>query len=223
MAELTQGMGTEDKSIFDVLVAARAPSRLLIGLSCKMRKELSRVGRDGRVTIELSNSSKKMWECLKELGISEANYKVHADKVGCGLVNLIKQWHGVAGRYRGKAVDIARSSYLVLLWDKKTGKYQLYRYPLVLPDPSTLDWYFPADKTGSGAAGHLNGDDTSGGRVFEWYGESGGQLKYYPLASDAAWQSPVFMLEPIPTVPRAVIGEKAAEYFPELWKAALAR
>ena len=53
--------------------------------------------------------------------------------------------------------------------------------------------------------------------MIEWYGESGGQLKYYPLASEALWRSPVFELERIPSG-RSSLLEKAALYFPELWK-----
>ena len=49
-------------------------------------------------------------------------------------------------------MDIARSSYLALMWDKTTGRYQLFKFPLTLPDSSELNWYFT--NTGKG---HLNG------------------------------------------------------------------
>jgi hypothetical protein len=34
--------------------------------------------------------------------------------------------------------------------------------------------------------------------VIEWYGESGGQFKYYPKISDGLWSSGEFDLEPLP-------------------------
>ena len=65
------------------------------------------------------------------------------------------------------------------------------------------------------SAGHLNGDDESGGRLFEWYSDSGGQLKYYPLAKEAQWESQKFRLEPLSEEAR-VFGllTKAESYFP---------
>ncbi len=216
VGEVTNGMGTEDKSIFDVLVPGVTATQLHIGLSCKMRKELSRVDRDGRVTIELSNSSKKMWEALGESHLTARSYKRHATKVGKTLVNLITRWHSAAAIHRTYRVNINKSYYLSLQWDLGTGKYQLFSFPLQLPDPDSLNWYFT-----DSSKGHLNGDDQNGGRVFEWYGESGGQLKYYPLSSEALWKTPVFALEPVPASVSASLAVKAAAYFPELWNSAL--
>jgi hypothetical protein len=48
--------GKEGKNVFDVLLVNPNDSKIKYGLSCKMRRELDRVQRDGRVTIELSNS-----------------------------------------------------------------------------------------------------------------------------------------------------------------------
>ena len=215
IAEITGGVAPENKGIFDVLVPDADPPKLYVGLSGKMRRELRRIDRDGRVTIELSNSARKMWEALGERGITTADYMLRAHEVGSALVNLVKQWHLSASTYRTRPVDIARSSYLALMWDKTTGRYQLFKFPLTLPDSSELNWYFT--NTGKG---HLNGDDSSGGRVFEWYGESGGQLKYYPLNSSATWKSPAFSLEQVPMEASKPLSEKAQAYFPELWREA---
>jgi hypothetical protein len=43
----------------------------------------------------------------------------------------------------------------------------------------------------------LRGQDEYG-TLFEWYGESGGQLKYYPRVENALWKSEVFVLQPLP-------------------------
>lgn len=214
IAEFTGGICTEDKGIFDVLCPL-PEANSVAGLSCKMRQELARIGRDGRVTIELSNSSKRMWMALDVLGISAANYKTHATRVGCALVELVSDWHQAAAIRRGQIVDRSKSSYISLLWNKKTGEYRIFRFPLMLPDPNDLEWYFP--KSSRGTAEHLNGDDAYGGRVFEWYGESGGQLKYYPHSKDALWTSPVFKLEKLHASGSATLAAKAAAYFLNRW------
>ena len=216
VAEITRGVTPEDKGIFDVIVPSADPSEQLVGISGKMRRELRRLDRDGRATIELSNSARKMWEALGEHGVTAADYRARADEVGAALINLVRQWHSAASTYRGQPVDMERSCYLALMWDKGTGRYQLFKFPLELPEPSELDWYFT--DTGKG---HLNGDDSSGGRVFEWYGESGGQLKYYPTSESAVWRSTVFELERVPGSASRPLSEKAEAYFPDLWRRAV--
>jgi len=115
---------------------------------------------------------------------------------------------------------LTQSAYLVLSWEDQ-GQYQLHQFSLTLPNSGDLSWYFPTKRVkGSDAtARHLNGDDADGGRVFEWYGESGGQLKYYPKAVSALWQSDVFRLEPLPDIEHEILA-KTATYFPALWEAA---
>ena len=216
IAEITGGIAPENKGIFDVLVPDADPPELYVGLSGKMRGELRRIDRDGRVTIELSNSAGKMWQALGQHRITTENYMLRAPDVGSALVNLVQQWHLAASTYKEWPVDIAGSSYLALMWDKSTGRYQLFKFPLMLPDPAELNWYF----TDTGR-GHLNGDDSEGGRVFEWYGESGGQLKYYPLGSSATWRSPAFNLAKVPAAANRPLSEKAQAYFPELWREAV--
>lgn len=65
------------------------------------------------------------------------------------------------------------------------------------------------------------GEDATG-KLLEWYGQSGGQLKYYPPVSSASWCSEPFKLEPLPELPEVedrLIG-KAELYFRDLWSAA---
>lgn len=104
----------------------------------------------------------------------------------------------------------------MLSWNK-TGSYQLHRFSLTLPDANSLRWYFPsvARRGSESPARRLNGNDGSG-TLFEWYGESGGQLKYYPFASAAIWASEPFQLEPLREMEYGILS-KAAAYFPELW------
>ena len=73
-----------------------------------------------------------------------------------------------------------------LSWNKQ-GWYQLHQFSLSISDSDKINWYFPVVGNESKIlARRLNGDDATGS-LFEWYGESGGQLKYYPLAKNAVW------------------------------------
>lgn len=62
------------------------------------------------------------------------------------------------------------------------------------------------------------GEDETG-KLIEWYGESGSQLKYYPSITSARWESQPFRLEPLPEGKYGLIG-KAELYFREKWAAA---
>ena len=56
------GIAPENKAVFDVILTDSGRPEVKYGLSCKMRSELDRIDRDGRVTIELSNSYGKFWD-----------------------------------------------------------------------------------------------------------------------------------------------------------------
>jgi len=211
------GQAQENKAIFDVLLPS--PDRLDVkyGLSCKMRRELDRIERDGRVTLELSNSAGKFWDHLRTKGIHQRNYKSRPQDVGDALIELVKQWHNEVSLAQGGNVDLTHSSYLTLSWNK-AGEYQLHQFSLEMPRRGELAWSFPqVDKRGyQSRARHLAGYD-SNGILFEWYGESGGQLKHYPLARAALWSSERFRLEPLRDNRNYGLHDKVTSYFPELW------
>jgi len=212
------GQAQESKAIFDVLLPDQERPGISFGLSCKMRATLDRIDKDNRVTIELSNSAGKFWQHLKTYGIDQSNYRVRPAEVGVAIVELVEQWHRAVSIEQGGRVDLAGSSYLVLSYNGH-GSYQLHQFPRELPDPSAITWHFPVTtrKGVTRAANHLRGEDAAG-TIFEWYGESGGQLKYYPLATSAIWKSERFQLEPFPLEQdRAVLIRKAETYFPNLW------
>ena len=57
--------------------------------------------------------------------------------------------------------------------------------------------------------------------MIEWYGHSGGQLKYYPFADQAIWSSETFKLEPLPENDLEYgLRRRVIEYFPDLWEKA---
>jgi hypothetical protein len=214
-----KGEAQESKSIFDVLLTDPDNPDTRYGLSCKMRGELNRIDRDGRVTIEVSNSSGQFWDYLYMKGVYQTNYREKPFEVGAGLIEVVESWYLDAQARFNSPLDLSRSSYLVLSWNK-AGWYQLHQFPLKFPSPGSLKWYCPTKLVNNTLelSRRINGDDEYG-PLFEWYGESGGQLKYYPFASTALWSSNRFRLEPLENSEHGII-QKAAAYFPELWNQA---
>ena len=195
----------------------------------ELNKTVDRVNRSGlsvkgRISMELSNSAKYFWNQLKVRGINEANYRNQAAETGITLVELVKSWHNAVSIQNGSIINLNKSFYFVLSWDRK-GSYQLHQFAITLPDPKTLHWHFPTKLMKNGQeepAVRLSGNDRYG-PIFEWYGDTGGQLKYYPLAQDALWVSNIFQLEPLPTSDELEYGvlAKARTYFPDQWEIAL--
>ncbi len=214
------GIAQESKYIFDVLISDQKRKDVYFGLSCKMRRTLNDTKRTGRVTLELSNSSGKFWEQLRRLGINQQNYKSKPFEVAQALLSQEHEWHKSVGLDDDGSVDLSRSFYLALSWNVK-GEYQLFKFSLDLPNPAQLIWDFPVvENNGEERNGRrLRGRDETG-TLFEWYGESGGQLKYYPLAENALWKSEIFSLEPLPKNWNEKHGilAKAKDYFSKRWK-----
>ena len=204
------GIAQESKAIFDVLVPISQDPELNYGISCKMRQMLQTVERTGRLTVEVSNSSGKFWDKLKANGIDD--YNTNPGTAGEHLLNLIESWHNEASLAQGGIVDVSKSFYLLLQWDKRFGRYQLFQFPALLPNPETLSWEVDRRR--------LIGRDEDGVMI-EWYGHSGGQLKYYPFADQAIWSSEVFKLELLPESDLGYgLKRRVLEYFPDLWQKA---
>lgn len=212
------GVASENKDIFDVRLPDPNRAGAFFGISCKMRRELSKIDRNGRVTIEVSNSSGKFWDYLNANGIDQSNYREYPADVGKALVELVSQWHQESSLDSGGNVDLSKSCYLALSWNKR-GWYQLHQFPIAFPNPTALIWEFPVyTRKGEAHTGrHLRGTDSKG-VIFEWYGESSGQLKYYPLAETALWESSQFRLEPIPAGQEHGVLHKARLYFTQRWE-----
>lgn len=213
------GIAQENKFIFDVLLPDESRDEIYFGISCKMRRTLNDTKRTGRVTLELSNSSGKFWQRLDELGIHQRNYKSKPTEVAKALLDQEKEWHDEVGLKHGGMVDLSKSFYLALSWNDQ-GEYQLFKFSLSLPRSSSLKWDFPSvtNKGQERTGRRLRGQDKFG-TLFEWYGESGGQLKYYPLIKNALWKSDIFRLEPLPEnwYEKHGILVKAKDYFPTRW------
>ncbi len=182
-----------------------------------MRRTLNDTKRTNRVTLELSNSSGKFWERLGRSNIHQGNYKERPFEVARTLIEQENEWHESVGLENGGPVDLSKSFYPALSWNTK-NEYQLFKFSLSLPEPGFLSWDFPANDDGK-TGRRLRGRDDAG-TLMEWYGESGGQLKYYPTVDSALWKSHIFNLEPLPKgwEKKHGILAKAKDYFPRLWE-----
>lgn len=208
VAAAFEGKALESKWIYDIVLSD--PERdVQYGVSCKMRGTLRDAERRGRVTIELSNASGEFWDSIKARGITQEDYDSHPNIVGETIIEAVEGWHASVGIDNDGFIDNSMSFFLVLQWDRRSGRYQLFQYPIDLPEPTSLSWRVDGRRL-------IGRDDT--GVLLEWYGFSGGQLKYYPLVQSASWQSHVFQLEPLPDHIEYGLQHKAASYYPKLWQ-----
>jgi hypothetical protein len=109
------GVAQESKAIFDVLIPLADEPKVKYGLSCKMRGELNKIRRSGRVSIELSNSAKKFWSHLGVKGINQSNYRERPAEVGAALVELVESWHQAVSVEGGGIVTLLRVPTLYFL------------------------------------------------------------------------------------------------------------
>jgi transcriptional regulator with XRE-family HTH domain len=215
-AVVFDGEAPEGKQILDIVFRTPTAEGKYYGVSCKMKQ--IKVNDAERAYIELSNASKSFWRELEKRGLERSTYRQHPLEVGQIIINLVKEWHKfikIPGIGRVE-IDRSKSFYLILSWDESTGLYQLHQLPFELPEPTMLRWEFPLNVRGE--QNRLVGHEESG-RLFEWYAESGGQLKYYPRFSTAFWKSNAFRLEPLPpnSTPYTLLG-KVEAYFPAHWR-----
>lgn len=202
------GQNLESKWIYDVILGV-PENDAFYGVSCKMRGTLREVERKGRVTIELSNAAGEFWDSLKVKAVMQDNFHDHSEIVGATLIEVVEKWHQNVSVVTGGIIDNSKSFFLSLQWEEQSGRYQLFQYPIDLPSPENLRW----ESSGRRVTGY---DET--GVLIEWYGLSGGQLKYYPLTNMALWKSDIFRLEPLPESLEHSLRHKAATYFPDPWQ-----
>jgi hypothetical protein len=215
VAEAFEGVPQESKAIFDVIVPDTSGTGGPVGISCKMRGLLPAMRRTKRATLELSNASKEFWAALRPHGITHLNYRDAPSVVGEVLTGVVRGWHAAAAAAQG--VDLHRSYHLVLMWSGMRApqpKYSLLQFDLELPAATSLEWECPGNGTDQRIVGRDHGET-----VLEWYGESGGQLKYYPRVADALAHlgDGEFELTPMAENVTSGLAAKAGAYFPDLW------
>lgn len=210
VAEVCGGQTSENKDIFDVYVPV--PDRLPFGISCKMAGPGSPAD-PAAAFIEMSNSSKKFTDAYRQAGIAWQDDPTAAGQI---TVQLVESWHTEVAT----TCDLEHSSYLLLTHSNNWRQFKLSSFPLDLSiaDPGTeIEWEVRNHRQ-SNQPNSLHGYYERDGRrhrVWEFYPESGGQLKYRPLWGWANWKTDWFQLE---QPPRRNLREQAQLYFPELWQ-----
>lgn len=206
------GLAIESKWIYDVVI--KAQGRPLYGISCKMRGLLRDVESKGIISMEISNAASDFWDRIKQSGLNETTIHTDPSLAGAAIIDLVESWHSAEDVGQGGQVDTSKSFYFVLQWERKSLRYQLFQLPATLPSSSQLTWRLEDPKNSGKPT--LRGFNNQGEKLIEWYGFSGGQLKYFPTLKRATWKSPVFQLEPLPD--EVFSGTRKAElYFPDLW------
>jgi hypothetical protein len=225
IAEVFSGSAPETKQIFDVLLPAGAkPEDGAVGLSVKSHqlswKKFSSLDTAGRVYIEMTNAPGALFADLRLVGLSPKDFseQKHPELFGTNVLKSVRKWHDEAisscCELRGSNVSIHRekSGFIVVSMAMKPRTterhYRIHGYPLELPEAS--HWEYTSNKKISGFDPQ---NPTS--VLYEWYAESGGQLKYYPKGADAEYSSPAFVLEELEGKgPLA----KAAIFWPHLFE-----
>ncbi|WP_413439149.1 hypothetical protein ACFDAU_06325 [Sulfuriferula sp. GW1] len=222
-AELLGGIGGENKGIFDVVAVDDSAPNTYSGFSVKSKqlspKQFSALPNGGRVYMEIANSPAKFWEALKPLGLNEDKFRegISPEKFGTCVIEIVEKWHkegkeAFETTSPGKSLDLNKSCYLCLSYSKESPatnrKYQVHAFDLIYA--KNLKWKFKSEKCLTGC------DPVSKESVIDWYALSGGQLKYYPKATDAKFKSSVFTLSAPPK--KLSIHERAIAYFPHLFE-----
>jgi hypothetical protein len=217
VATTFNGFAFENKGFLDVVIDGKEiQDEGKIGISCKMRNTLTSYLSGGSISMELSNALNKFWTELQKHKIHNIGHvRLVPEKAGKIIVDLYESWKYDAAEKIG--VNIDKSFYLTCLYDEKKGAYQLFALPFLLPDPTKLMWTLRESKDKDENRGTLiaSKDDKT---IIEWYGTSGGQLKYYPTQQDIIWESAKFQLEDIPLIESGYgLKQKAKSYFPDKW------
>lgn len=206
-AIVCHGQTTENKGIFDVTVPGGA-GRKNFGVSCKMAVAQPSL----RLSwfMELSNSAKKFHDAFSAAGI---NWQIDPPIAGPIMVELVESWHHAAADH----VDIGGSKYLLLTHDARWVNFELASFDLNLQrrDARTEVEWVTEGRNGviSSLAGYIHDGDRTH-RLWQFFGNSGGQLKYYPLIGWEEWRSGTFQLEEPPVHD---LKAKARGYWPDLW------
>lgn len=215
VSELFHGKALEAKGVFDVIVPSTESPGVVYGISVKSKclgsnAVIQRLDVSGRVYMELSNSPAKLWAPLKSEGIGENAFgdDNYAQAIGDSILKTVHGWYSETGLPQ---IDLRRSVYLVVSYSKpKATEERLYQvHSFELGFPQGIKWSFRSTKC-------LRGFDPNypGEILFDWYGLSGGQLKYYPRAATALFDSPVFSL----LSPKVLsITQRSKVYWPDEW------
>lgn len=231
VAAALNGIATESKGIFDVLLMDPTRPNTYLGIDVKTkaasnvknRRYLASGGlkSDCRAYLEVSNSDAEFWSVLNKKGITSSNILEgnNPQIAGKAIIDTINGWHEKARREhvclsKGATIDIEKSIYLALSYstDTNLGEYwQFHSFPLQLRHADR--WTFKIGKGGKKSRSIVGYDpDYPREVLYEYYYSSGSQFKYYPRISSAQYCSRPFKLRK--PKPLSLL-EKVKEYWPE--------
>lgn len=222
IAEVVFGPASEDKHIFDVIAPDDLNPNVFYGLSIKS-KQLSRknflaLPTIGRTYMEIANSPAKFWDDVRlSHGHTEREFSrmEYPGLIGDTVLASVRKWH-LEGKKNfekakpGRVLDLNNSRYVCVSYSNETDPserlYQIHSF--ALDYPISIKWAYKSDRCLSGCDPHHPSES-----LFDWYGSSGGQLKYYPRAATALYKSEVFKMLVPPS--KLTLTDKAKVYFPK--------
>lgn len=203
------GYSNEDKGIFDVAIPY--PDSKPWGVSCKMT--VSQPSANQAWFMEMSNSAKKLSDAQADAGI---RWVESPELAGPKLIETVHSWHlEVQSDY-----DLPASKYLLLVHDRQWKKFEIASFSLnliVSVSSRDVQWRTEGGRPGapSSVAGYIEHPITRREhRLWQWFANSGGQLKYYPPMGWEEWRSGPFELEDCPIKD---LRAKVEEYWPGMW------
>jgi len=201
-AELLHGTTTENKAFYDFVVQSNEGGGIAVrGASIKSKEHEHLNGYASQAAtmrsyLELSNSAAKDWAMCHDRGLSEQIFRdaQRADEFGAAILDRQRierqtsqatYLNSIPG---GNKFFVENDCvYISVLYSPMVHgerSYMVSSFHAVLPQPTS--WSFKGRR--------LVGKDANGDVVYEWYGLSGGQLKYYPKIADRLHGTDLFTL-----------------------------
>lgn len=201
-AELLHGTTTENKAFYDFVVQSNENGGIAVrGASIKSKEHENLNSYDAqnatiRSYLELSNSSAKDWTMCRDRGLSDQIFREgnQAEEFGQAILDRQKIERQTSQVTYLNSIPGANKSfverdcvYISLLYSpmvRGERSYLVSSFHAVLPEPAS--WSFKGRR--------LVGKAADGSVLYEWYGLSGGQLKYYPKIADRLHGTELFTL-----------------------------
>ena len=201
-AELLHGTTTENKAFYDFVVQSNENGGIAVRGASIKSKEHEHLNSYGTQTatmrsyLELSNSAAKDWAMCQDRGLTEQIFRDAGQAAEFGQAILDRQrierqtsqttyLNSIPGATKFFVEeDCVYISVLYSPMVRGERSYMVSSFHAVLPEPAT--WSFKGRR--------LVGKDANDQVLYEWYGLSGGQLKYYPKISDRLHGTGLFTL-----------------------------
>lgn len=201
-AELLHGTTTENKAFYDFVVQSNENGGVAVRGASIKSKELEQLNSypaqqaTMRSYLELSNSAAKDWAMCHERGLSEQTFRdgQQANTFGQAIIDRqrierqtsqVTYLNSIPGANKFFIEDDC--VYISLLYSpmvRGERSYLVSSFGAVLPAPAS--WSFKGRR--------LVGKEADDSVLYEWYGLSGGQLKYYPKIADRLHGTDLFTL-----------------------------